>query len=229
MTGRIYHSMVKSRLNAETDNGLGGKHFGGDWITPHEKAKVPSEAQLSNFLAYEKGFPLPRDAFLEALYVHDEASFARTDDLFKAGPFMGVKGKLAAVLSGMDLGEGGLVPIPIYEADRRTERAGPFYVLNFGARKDTLIGEQSAKVEFQGRKPDTGEEFWTVKFGVSDGDLAVRASAAAGADLWFDPKLWKTFFVSERFADALRTAGVEVDFELSECRTVGEGRDEVTA
>ncbi len=223
MTDRIYHSMVKTDHTLGNKLGLRAKFFGHDWEPPtHIVPESPPEIVEASE-KQSKGIAVRREDLPEAAYAWSPKNFARVGDLFYLGSFMAVKGRLAEVLAEADLGEGGLVRVPIYEADKETELEGPFYVLNFGARKDTLIGEQSRKVDFVGRKEETGEEFWAAKFGVKDGDYAVKASAAAGADIWVDPKLWHGLFMSGRLVDAISAAKVKVDFRLAECRIVEGG------
>jgi hypothetical protein len=57
-------------------------------------------------MSYARGEPQPRETFREALYVFDRKRFEKLGDLFTAGSFYAVKGKLADVLSKSTLGHG---------------------------------------------------------------------------------------------------------------------------
>ena len=218
--GRVFASKVRVIIDAGPDQGTIAKYYDEAWRPADGSLPPPpSERRLQAYRKYDQGLPLERRELPEALCVQDAKRFARTAELFKIGSYYAVRGKLAEVLSEADLGEGGLVPIPVYEADRTTEREGPFYVLNWGARKNTLIGGESRSVELQGTGK-SGMKYWSLKFGHKDGDLAVKASCRGGADLWFDPKLYTDFFMSGRLVEAIRRAKVKVDFDLSECRVI---------
>jgi hypothetical protein len=47
-----------------------------------------------------------------------------------------------------------------------------------------------------------------------------RAEALAGPDIWVDPQIYETFFVSDGLATALKEAGVARAFELKKCKLV---------
>jgi hypothetical protein len=53
-----------------------------------------------------------------------------------------------------------------------------------------------------------------------DDQLAVSRAAMAGPDVWADPTLFKSVFVSERLGKALREAGLARAFRLFRCRVV---------
>jgi hypothetical protein len=96
---------------------------------------------VEELFSYARGEPLRREAFPEALYVFDRERFEKLGDLFAAGGFYFVKGKLAKVLSQFDLGQGGLIPLPIYQEDKVMPVAGEFYTWIFGAQKNAFLPE----------------------------------------------------------------------------------------
>lgn len=113
--------------------------------------------------------------------------------------------KLRDVLSQFDLGSTGLFEVPIYQSDKTTLSAyPPHYILHVSEAKDCFVPEASEGVRrFVGwgkTEPLPGAP-WVPKAGRDL--LAVRASAAAGADLWVDPKLWDRLFFSARLKRAI--------------------------
>lgn len=103
---------------------------------------------------------------IEAAAVFDEERFERTRDLFAVGGFYAVKGRLAQVLSRFDLGEGGLIPFPIYQADLVTPIKGEFFLLNFGARKSSCLPDQSINVAKFLVTKTNGSQIWRVMVGM---------------------------------------------------------------
>ena len=141
-------------------------------------------------------------------------------DLFCAGPFYAVKGRLADVLKDFDLGNGGLIEFPIYQADKATRLPGPFYLLNFGAVKDNFVASESLKLRPRRTMNSDGYELWAT-YGLEDGDIALTAGAFEGADLWHERKLENKLFMSGRLHDAILAAKVKVKFRFAKVRIIG--------
>ena len=208
--------------------GLAFKYFGHEWEEKYIRHIVPSIPSDVMALSdrYYSGESLKREEMTEAAFIYDESRFKRLQELFLAGVFYGVRGKLAQVLGETDLGTGCLYPFPIYQEDKKTLQdvvEGPFYILNFGAQKHCFLPDES--------NPETvrpfftlerhGIEVWKSIFGTNDGDVAVSAAAFEGPDIWFEPKLMSKIFMSDRVVKALRKAKVKVNFDLKKCRVVG--------
>ena len=131
-----------------------------------------------------------------------------------------MKGRLAETLHRFDLGEGGLLPLRIFQEDLTTPEPGEFFFVNFGARKDTLVAEQSKALKKLYVDRATGRQVWSVLFGLEDGDIALTSAALKGADLWNEERIHSQIFMGEALVTAIRDAGVQIDFHLSECRIV---------
>jgi hypothetical protein len=147
-------------------------------------------------------------------------AFARLGDFFWANGFAIVKGRLAETLHRFDLGEGGLLPLRIFQEDLTTPEPGEFFFVNFGARKDSLVAEQSKALNKLYVDRVTGRQVWSVSLGLEDGDIALTSAAPEGADLWNEERIHSKIFMSEALVTAIREAGVQIDFHLSECRIV---------
>lgn len=219
MTGQVWVSSVMSDYSIGDKQGIREKFYGEDWAPPTFQLSVPSKQRLEAHHRHNRGETLERTDFPEAMYVFAENNWKRVGDLFTAGSFYAVKGRLAEVLKDFDLGRGGLIEFPIYEADKKTRLPGPFYLLNFGAVKDSFIPEESQKLRPRRTVKDDGYELWAT-YKLLDGDIAVTPAALEGPDLWFERKLDNRLFMSGRLHDAILAAKVKVKFQFAQARIV---------
>lgn len=221
MTRRAWVSGVLSNYQIGMKQGLRAKFYGQEWnpaefVIPRLSEKV-SEASKRHY----QGEALDRGDFTEAAAVWAEKNFNRTKDLFTAGPFYAVKGKLAEVLKDFNLGKGGLVPFTIFKADLVTPLEGEFFLLNFGGPKNSFLPDESNSERVRTLFVDkqTGQAMWTIS-PRSDDDIALSPAALEGADMWCERTIHRTLFMSDALVRALRAAKVKVDFELNACRIV---------
>jgi hypothetical protein len=220
MNGKVWMSSVLTPQGLGDKQGSHTKFYNHDWNPA--RFEIPTEPE-EVYLAYKRhrqGFALQRSDFPEAEAIFDEKRFSKIRDLFFIGPFFAVKGKLAEVLSRFDLGEGGLIPFTIYKADLETPCSGEFFLLNFGAQKNTIQPEQSRNVEKFSVHHETGFQKWDVLHRSVDGDVALSAGALEGPDLWFEPAVYNKIFMSDALAQAIMEIGMGDVFKLQECRIV---------
>lgn len=215
----VWVSSVMSDYTITNKQGIREKFYGEDWAPPTFILDIPPERVIQAMRRHNRGETLERTDFPEAMYVFDEGRWTRGGELFSAGPFYAVKGKLAEVISQFDLGTGGLIEFPIYEADKVTPLPGPFYLLNFGAIKDSFVPDDSRKLYTRRTLKDDGHELWAT-YDLEDGDIAVRETALEGADLWFEKKLENKIFMSGRLHDAIVAAKVKTKFRFAQARII---------
>ena len=218
MSGKVWMSSFADNLQIFDKPGLQTKYFDADWTAARHELDPPGHARLAIMKKHAAGFALPREQFPEAAAVWNEGSFKRTTDLFAVGGFYAVKGQLAEVLSRFNFGDGGLISFPIYQADLKTPYPGEHFFLNLGARKNTLLPEQSRNVVKFAVEKDTGKQIWDAKRRSKDGDVAISHDALAGADLWFEEVLYNKLFFSDALAQAIIDIGMKEVFRLQECR-----------
>ena len=120
--------------------------------------------------------------------------------------------KAADVLRAHDLGGGALYPVAMLQGDKKTPLEGEWFSWNFGNVKEAFVREASrVKVnEYSDRivsPPDN----------MQDGDLTVSSAALDGPDVWVDPTLKRSLFISGRLAASLRKARLEKAFRLKRC------------
>jgi len=226
MVDQVWISEVMSNNELGNKLGIRQKWFGEPWEAPYVNHFVPkrSERVKAAMFAHYAGHTLKREDMPEAAAVYSMPHFRRAKDVFFIGAFLGVKGRVAEVLSKFDFGAGGgLVPYTIYEADEKTPLPGPFYIVNFGPFKDCFLPEASTNIRKLAVDRETGQTIWSVKY-LNDGDVAVSPAALAGSDLWMCPGVEGRIFMSNRVVEALKTALSDADFadfELHRCRIVG--------
>jgi hypothetical protein len=226
MADQVWISEVMSNGDLGNKLGIRQKWYGEPWEAPYVRHYVPkiSDRVRAAIFKHGAGHTMTREEMPEASAVYSATHFKRAKDVFFAGAFLAVKGKVAEVLSKFDFGAGGgLVPYTIYEADEKTPLPGPFYLVNFGPWKDCFLPDASTKVEKIGVHHQTGQTHWSLKY-LKDGDIAVSPAALAGSDLWMCPGVESRIFMSNRLVEALKTAlsdAAFADFELHRCRVVG--------
>lgn len=223
MSSRVWMSSVFSPAGLGDKPGTHTKYYGHDWNPAEFEIPVEPDEVYAAYRRHRTGHALQRSEFPEAIAVFDEARFSKRKDLFFSGPFFAVQGKLAEVLARFDLGEGGLIPFTIYQADLETPYPGEFFLLNFGCRKNTLVPEESEKISKFVVEKKTGIQHWKVDEWVK-GPVAVTSDALGGCDLWVEEILYNKLFMSDALAQAITAIGLQEVFALEECRIVGEAQ-----
>lgn len=130
--------------------------------------------------------------------------------------FWFVSTETADVLRRFDLGGSKLHPVEVLMEDRKTPVPGSYFILEFDSWKDVFVAEASPDIPMaSGSK--TRRRPW---LSTPDDAAALSRQALDGADLWWNPNIIRTFFLSDRLAQALRAAKVDKPFTLRRCRIV---------
>lgn len=196
--------------------GLRAKFYGRDWNPAGHNIPLSPPEVLDAHRLHKTGHTLRREQFTEAAAVWNEEAWAKTGDLFMAGPFYAVKKKIADVLKNFDLGAGELVPFPIYAADLKTPVEGEYYFLNFGEHKDSFRPELSDHAY----KHSMHAKAWSV---LDKDNVVVDASALDGADLWMETRVLRQVFMNGELARALKSANPKATLVLRHCEVVEKG------
>ncbi|HEY6964300.1 MAG TPA: hypothetical protein VI407_03720 [Erythrobacter sp.] len=217
MTGGAWMSSLKSNQQLGDDQGVRVKFFGHDWEPATSKVPLTPDDVLANMRLYGQGHARQREELPEALAVWDERRFRKAGDIFSVGFFV-VRGKLAEVLARFDLGEGGLIPFPVYQADLATPFPGEFFLLNFGCIKNTVLVDRCEDAtKFLVRKA-TGVQVYHLNDLKSEGEVVLSARALEGPDLWFEDAIHEKLFLSDALGQALLDIGMGEVFRLTRCR-----------
>lgn len=166
-----------------------------------------------------QGHARQRHELAEALAIWDEKRFRKAGEIFSIGFFV-VREKLAEVLSRFDFGDGGLVPVPVYQADLITPYPGQFFLLNFGCIKNTLLPERCEDVRKFFVDKNSGVQVWHLNRSKSDAEVVLSTRALEGPDLWFEEVVHNKIFMSDPLAQALIAIGLGEVFRLRRCRIV---------
>lgn len=169
------------------------------------------------------GKPVAQDMCPKMVWAGERAkSTQKLPDLFLANSYPIVSERAAAILSQFDLGEGALYPVDaVFQKDRSTLFAGAFLCWAFGNSKSAFSAEHSTGMRpFAPNAPGGPRNWWNMPFVHQDGQLAVSAQAISEPDVWVDPALFKSVFVSAALGDALDSAGLAKAFRLFRCRVI---------
>ena len=167
------------------------------------------------------GKPVAQDMCPKTVWAGERAkSNQRLPDLFLANSYPIVSERGAAILSRFDLGEGALYPLDaVFQKDRSTRFEGAFFCWVFGNVKSAFSAEHSTGMRpFAPNAPGGPHNWWSMPFVHQDDQLAVSAEAIPGPDVWVDPTLFKSVFVSGALGETLDTAGLAKAFRLFRCR-----------
>lgn len=184
------------------------------WFTMEDRA-APAAAREDNAMAHRCGGHLNPILLPQRAVEREGRRAARMAHLFTVNGFLCTTEKTAAVLRQHDLGTGGLYPLELVRSDGVTPVEGLFWALNFGAKKNALVMEESRSVDGPNWRGNCRPELW-----IKDDDFAVTRAALDGPDLWGDERVETGFFVSPRLGAALHKAGLAKVFHLLRCRVV---------
>jgi hypothetical protein len=190
---------------------------------PFTNSFVGTERQRDGAIWGEKnnyGDALPAECFPAEIFATEDAKdhHYKLPDLFSDANFWVVSQNAANVLWQFDLGDGALYAVKVLKSDRKTPVDGEWFCLNFGNRKSALLVEQSARMNetyVQG-----GVKGWSPRATMKDGDVAISKAALAGPDIWVEPILAYSFFLSGPLGRALKKAKADKGFFLHKVKVI---------
>lgn len=178
------------------------------------------EKMLDAIRKHEAGHPFPQDVVPDTLFAwrapHDSSKplTRKLPHLSSCGGVLVATSEAADVLRRFDLGGCKLHPIEVLMEDRRTPLPGSYFLLDFDSWKDVFLPDQSPG--FPNRGGASG--MWMASVRAKDDAAALSAAALDGADIWWNARIWRGFFLSDRLVQALRTAKLDKPFSLRRCR-----------
>ena len=138
--------------------------------------------------------------------------------LFFAGSFWVVSALAANVMKQFNLGDGSLYPVNVLENDRQTSIGNGWFCINLENIKHGIVPNKSPRMMQD--YISKGVKGWFPPFKTVDGDIAVSAAVLGPPDLWIDPSVGRSFFLSGALGVALKKARADKGFFLSKCRLV---------
>jgi hypothetical protein len=158
------------------------------------------------------GLPLPAERFPRSFFHVNPWKFKETIQPYMHAGYQFVRADAAEILQQYDLGQGALYPCAFYEHDKTRLVTDQVFCLNYGTAKDTVVLEKSAVRPFQ------GSPYYHAPYAPLKGDeIVVRRSVLEGPDLWTDPRIDRSFFLSDRLAQALQAAKMKRAFRIYPC------------
>jgi hypothetical protein len=140
-------------------------------------------------------------------------------DFFTSGPYLFASGKCADIFWRFDLAGGGFSPVEIYQGDRKTlATVEPMFLLNIRGKKSAFAANEVEIGRFSVYPGPKGPRSRYRPMMLTDDQIALKADALEGCDLWFDTDVAMTFFVSGRLAEALFKADMQGKMHLKSCR-----------
>jgi len=168
----------------------------------------------------KKGMPVSEDACPKRIWGDEDSdTFDVLPDLFHSEGHYIVSERAANILRQFDLGGGALYPVTegIYQKDNRTRIPGEYFCWIFGNVKKAFLEEHSPKAP---ALVNDERDWCGMPVLMQDDDIAVSASALSGPDIWIDPLLFKSIFLSHRAGQAMADAGLAKAFRLKKCRVI---------
>jgi hypothetical protein len=217
VSNTVWMSTVGDDYRLGDKLGLRWKHSGKGWSPAQHIIEAEYESDIDQVNRNVQGYVVDRSFLPEAMAVWNRGCFKKVGELFWAAGFMAVRGKLAEVLAHFDLGEGRLEPLAIYKEDMVTPEPGEFFILNFGARKDSIIADQSGKISPMAVDRFTGKQIYSVRT-YKEGDIVLGRQALLGPDIWMEERISGAIFMSDAVVRAIAEAEIRIDFRLSQCR-----------
>ena len=179
-----------------------------------------SKAWVADLRRFNGGEPVPDDFLPEVLWAgdRDDDRLERLPNLFQACGFLVVSDTLADILRGFALGASRLLPVKLLHGDRAKPYPGMHLILDLRERKEAFEPEHSRKYtpRFFPEQPFLGSAGVTTQ----DGDISVSAVALAGADIWHDPQLLKSLFLSDPLMASMKKAKVLSGVRTFRCPVV---------
>lgn len=218
MSSGAWMSNVLSNNRLGEKLGTRTKHFGRDWDPADEVLPSATQEHLAALRDYTQGKAVRRDLFPEAEAVFNDKLFLRVGDIFCSAGFFVVRSELAEILSRFDLGEGGLIPFPVYQADLATPYPGEFFLLNFGCTKNTILIDRCEDARKFVVDKASGLQIWHINRSKPDGQVVLSPRALEGPDLWFEEAVHNKLFLSDALGQALLDIGMGELFRLTRCR-----------
>lgn len=182
-------------------------------ISRNDRARA-AEGERRN----ERGESVPADMCPKRVWREPDEDRPFPDMFFAEGQPI-VSTRVAEILSRFDLGDGALYPVAegLFQSDNATPIAGAYFSWIFGSAKRAFLEARSPTAEplSPGRR-----DRCAFPFAMSDGAFAVSGDALSGSDVWVDPLLLKSIFVSGALGDALEAAGLREALCLFKCQVI---------
>jgi hypothetical protein len=172
---------------------------------------------VEGFRANRRGEAPPAEAFPVAYLQKWTNTTLPKKPVFQIFGFPIVTREAKELFEQFDIGNTQFHPTKIYEFGAKKLYPGEFFHLSLGATKRAFVPEEtSPKCLIPGWDPPR----YMTNFMAGDGAVAVTEAALKGYDLWYDPDLRNSVFLSQRLVDAIVAKKWKRWFFLTSCRVL---------
>jgi hypothetical protein len=171
------------------------------------------QAREETWKQNDEGLALPAERFPGRFFHINPWKFKETIQPYMHAGYQFVRADAAEILQQYDLGQGALYPCAFYEHDKTRLVTDQVFCLNYGTAKDTVVLEKSKVRRFFDGSP----YYFAPDAPLKGDEIVVRRSVLEGPDLWADPRINRSFFLSDRLAQALQAAKMKRAFRIYPC------------
>ena len=126
---------------------------------------------------------------------------------------LAIRSDVADILKNLELGQGGLYPVNLFERDKITPIEQDYSILWIANKSGTLNIAESKSL--RRARPDRDDLFRLPEWkDAKPGDVVCNADAASGIDIWRDPGVPHRVFLNGRLKHSLDEAGFASAFYL---------------
>lgn len=181
------------------------------------EAANDDERAIRGTKAFTKGLPVAPEDCPRQIWSTRPGSLDRLPHVFLVNGDWIVSGEATEIFRRFDLGDGALCPVGVLQSDKTTPAKGNWFTWSIGNRKSAFSEADSPATSAMA---GVGRSLCLIPTISKDDDIVVSASALTGPDIWVDPTLFKSIFVSGPLGEALTAAGLAKAFRLFRCRLV---------
>ena len=161
------------------------------------------------------GEPVPAARFPKEMRpLFPDGRIPKLTDIFCAGGYWVVSARFAEVMQRCDIGRTAFYPVSFFQSDMKTRVEGDFFHLNFAKIKTAFELDKSLNAT------PFSPGVWRPAIVPKDGEIAVSKSALKGVDLWIDPGLRRSVFMSDRLVQQLKNERLARRLGLAKCNIV---------
>ncbi|SSY70630.1 hypothetical protein [Alysiella crassa] len=163
---------------------------------------------------FEKSRILPSSLWLEITNCPKDDEY-----IFFANGKKVLNQKCGEIFKQFNLGQNDLTPVHIYDIHTgKLWKEETFYVLKVSEQRRYMLNPQSHS-KFKFIRYPSGLEIYSARYGIRDNYVELSASAQeCNVDLWHDPLLLHSYFMSEPLQAALSEADMANKFGFALCK-----------
>ncbi len=192
---------------------------------PSERFKAfrwqPGSGYHANLYRWQRhGEPLEQQDILPDFFQevapedHDfEPHYGKYSPVITLFGILAIRSDVADILKNLELGQGGLYPVNLFERDKITPIEQDYSILWIANKSGTLNIAESKSL--RRARPDRDDLFRLPEWkDAKPGDVVCNADAASGIDIWRDPGVPHRVFLNGRLKHSLDEAGFASAFYL---------------